>query len=178
MKNLAYRKFQRGSALVVSLIVLLILTIIGITSVGTSTLEEKMAGNSRDQNLAFQSAEVALRDAEQFLTGIASTAGFTGNGLYATGTAPDVLASTTWTTNGTASIAVSNANSVATATTQPRYIIEYIGASTPTSNKELNGGYGDSSGQGTVSYFRITARGTGGTDNSAVLIQEEYGKIL
>jgi len=37
---------------------LLLLTIIGITGIQVSGLEEKMAGNSRDQNLAFQSAEL------------------------------------------------------------------------------------------------------------------------
>lgn len=176
MQRLAYRKLQHGSALVISLVVLLILTIIGVTAIGTSTLEEKMAGNSRDQNLAFQSAEVALRDAEAYLGGIASTAGFTGNGLYDTGAAPDVTASATWT--GNASIVVSSSNSVATVTTQPRYIIEFVGASTPSSDMELSGGYGNGSGQGSVSYFRITARGTGGSDSSAVIIQEEYGVIL
>ncbi len=56
---------QRGAILVVSLIMLLLLTIIGLAGMRTTSLEEKMAGNSRDRALAFQSAEAALSIAEQ-----------------------------------------------------------------------------------------------------------------
>lgn len=65
-KNLSHR--EKGAALVVSLILLLIMTIIGVTSLRTTTLEEKMAGNMRDKSLAFQAAEAALRDAEIVLS--------------------------------------------------------------------------------------------------------------
>lgn len=43
---------------------LLLLTIIGVSALQTTTLEEKMAGNMRDRVIAFQAAEAALRDAE------------------------------------------------------------------------------------------------------------------
>lgn len=55
---------QQGAVLVVSLIMLLIMTIIGVSAMRTTILEEKMAGNYRDSNIAFQAAEAALRDAE------------------------------------------------------------------------------------------------------------------
>jgi type IV pilus assembly protein PilX len=58
-------KQQSGVVLVISLVMLLLLTLIGVTSVQTTSLEEKMAGNMRDQNIAFQAAEAALRDAEE-----------------------------------------------------------------------------------------------------------------
>ncbi|MFK5947321.1 MAG: PilX N-terminal domain-containing pilus assembly protein, partial [Methylococcales bacterium] len=48
---------QTGVVLVVSLIMLLLLTLIGITGTQVTSLEEKMAGNARDQNIAFQAAE-------------------------------------------------------------------------------------------------------------------------
>ncbi len=57
-------KRQRGSALIFSLVILLIMTLIGITSMSSSTLEEKMAANDRARKVAFQAAESALRDAE------------------------------------------------------------------------------------------------------------------
>jgi type IV pilus assembly protein PilX len=47
--------------LVVSLIVLLVMTLIGITSMQTTVLEERMAGNLRDRNLSFQAAEAGLQ---------------------------------------------------------------------------------------------------------------------
>ena len=55
---------QRGAVLVISLLILLIMTLIGITGMQTSVLEERMAGNYRDIALAFQASETALRDAE------------------------------------------------------------------------------------------------------------------
>jgi len=55
---------QRGMTLVVSLIFLLILTILGVTAVNTSTLQQKMAGNMRDADMALQVAETGLRGGE------------------------------------------------------------------------------------------------------------------
>ena len=51
---------QSGAVLIISLIMLLLLTLIGTTSMQSTSLEEKMAGNMRDKNLAFQAAESAL----------------------------------------------------------------------------------------------------------------------
>lgn len=65
MKNLQYKSKQSGAVLFVSLILLLIMTLLGIAGMQTTILEEKMAGNYRDQTIAFQAAESALRDAEK-----------------------------------------------------------------------------------------------------------------
>jgi type IV pilus assembly protein PilX len=58
---------QQGAALFVSLMMLILVTILGVTGVRLVSLEEKMAGNSYDRNLAFQSAEAALRVAEKYV---------------------------------------------------------------------------------------------------------------
>jgi type IV pilus assembly protein PilX len=58
------QRSQRGIALVVSLIMLLVLTLIGVTAMQLSTRQEKMAGNTRDLDLAFQAAEAGLRFGE------------------------------------------------------------------------------------------------------------------
>ncbi|MCC5810795.1 MAG: hypothetical protein JJU06_10520 [Ectothiorhodospiraceae bacterium] len=58
---------QRGAALIISLMLLLIMTLIGVTAMQTSTLQERMAGNSRDRSLAFQSSEAALREGEDWV---------------------------------------------------------------------------------------------------------------
>lgn len=60
---------QRGAALIISLIFLLLMTLIGVTSMQTTTLQERMAGNARDRNLALQSAEAGLRQGETWLVG-------------------------------------------------------------------------------------------------------------
>ena len=60
-----YKLGQRGAALVTALIFLLIMTILSITSLGTTTLEEKMAANSQSINRSFQAAEAGI---EQLLS--------------------------------------------------------------------------------------------------------------
>lgn len=55
---------QSGIVLIVSLFILVLLTIIGVSGMKVTSLEEKMAGNDRDENVAFQAAETALRVGE------------------------------------------------------------------------------------------------------------------
>lgn len=55
---------QSGMALIVALIILLVMTLIGVTGMRNTTLSERMAGNLRDRNLAFQANEAFLRHAE------------------------------------------------------------------------------------------------------------------
>jgi type II secretory pathway pseudopilin PulG len=52
---------ERGAALVTALVLLTIMTLLAITSMGTNTLEEKMAANTQEVNRAFQTAETGLR---------------------------------------------------------------------------------------------------------------------
>lgn len=58
------RKRQQGVVLVVSLLMLLVLTIVGLAATRSTTLEERMAANQNDMAVAFQAAEAALRDGE------------------------------------------------------------------------------------------------------------------
>ncbi len=51
---------QNGVVLVVSLIMLLILTLLGISALNTTSMEEKMATNSQSINRAFQAAEAGI----------------------------------------------------------------------------------------------------------------------
>lgn len=55
---------QRGVALVIVLILLLVMTLLGLASMRGTLLEERMSGNLFDRSLAFQAAEAALREAE------------------------------------------------------------------------------------------------------------------
>src|SRR5215210_6741499 len=61
----AARPRQSGAVLIVSLLFLVILTILGITAMTGTTLEHRMAGNTRDYAIAMQAAEAALRDAHR-----------------------------------------------------------------------------------------------------------------
>ncbi len=169
---------QRGSVLIVSMLMLLVLTLIGITAMSTSTLEEKMAGNSRDQNLAFQAAEAALRDAEALVGGMTTTAVFNGTGgLYDVNvpaeSAPNVLSDAAW-TNG-ASRGYNGATALTGVGTPPRYIIEFVSMAR-TTTPQLDNCYGCSNGEARVANLRITARGTGGSDSATVILQEYFGQ--
>lgn len=55
---------QRGMALLVTLVFLLLLTLIGISSMQNATLQEKMATSVTLRNQSFQNAEAALRIGE------------------------------------------------------------------------------------------------------------------
>lgn len=65
--HLPARSRQSGTALIIALIFLLLMTLLGTSSMRTSTMQERMVGNMRDWNLGFQAAEAALRDAEVWL---------------------------------------------------------------------------------------------------------------
>lgn len=51
---------QRGVALAVALVVLLILTILGVSALVSTALEGLMAGNAQEQNRALQAAETGI----------------------------------------------------------------------------------------------------------------------
>ena len=175
MRYHSLRTKQTGSALIISLLILIVMTLIGITGMGTSSLEEKMAGNDRDAALALQAAEAALRDGEAYYDSdlIQSPASaFNGGtaGLLPQGTNPDVLAAGTWANSRTYS---GNIDDVAS---QPRYIIELLDTIGDTSNELNVQGYGESSGLGNVTAARITARAIGGSSNTVVTLQSNYGR--
>ena len=44
---------QRGAVLLVTLVMLLLLTLIGLAGMRLASLEERMAGNLRDRQIAF-----------------------------------------------------------------------------------------------------------------------------
>ena len=161
---------QRGSVLVVSLMILVVLTLLGISSMSGSIVEEKMASNSRDYNLAFQAAETAMRNAENFVDSIASMSAFgTTTGLYATEANPDVHDATIWTNANSIQLA---ADTIEGVYTQPRYIVELLSSE---GQPDINiSNYGESSGIGAVNTFRITVRATGGSDDTVVMLQTHY----
>ncbi|MGM0832070.1 MAG: pilus assembly PilX family protein [Pseudomonadota bacterium] len=68
---------QRGMALVLSLIFLVIITVLSLSSMQGAITQDRMAANQRDYTVAFQAAEAALGSAEsQLQNGIALTSGW------------------------------------------------------------------------------------------------------
>ena len=55
---------QSGVALIASLVILLIITLFGLSSMRSAGLQERMSGNQYDKNLVLEAAEAALREGE------------------------------------------------------------------------------------------------------------------
>ena len=66
--NISYsqqkKQNQRGIALPMALLFLLVMTLLGVTALRITTMEEQMASNARVREIAFNAAETTLRFAE------------------------------------------------------------------------------------------------------------------
>lgn len=168
---------QRGAVLVISLVILLVITTLAVGSMQNTMLEEKMAGNISDRNLAFQSTESAIREAEMYVENIVSLGEFTGaGGLHGrTDAEPSLYDQTVWTTAGMHVVAQTDFGSYES----PRYFIKHSTTVTGSEGSLNMSGYGDNKGTGEVTIFRITARGTGASADSAeVILRTQYGRIF
>lgn len=181
---------QSGAILFVSLILLLVLTLIGVTAMKTTTLQEKMASSHRQRAIAMQAAEAAVRQAEVWLvnnvTKISDLARFDGSDeLYAAvtsaGCAP-AHAGLTWDYRNPAKWSSANSDRVPVAVAgirsvyQPRYVIEYIGRggrnATPLNPTDKTTVCGTDA---TAPYmFRITALGLGQNGETPYLLQSHF----
>ena len=169
---------QSGVALFISLVLLLVLTIIGVSSVQTTSLEVRMTRNEHDVLLAFQSAESALRDAELQLGAIPDISAFDGSGgLYRIadmGEAENWDDNDIW-TGGNSVVGTAVEGTADTA----RYIIEYIGPVLRDENAyQQDDPYSAAATIDRVEMFRITTRGIGGTQNAQILLQSTFGRIM
>jgi Tfp pilus assembly protein PilX len=60
MKVIMNRRQQHGAALVIGLMMMVALTLIGVTTMGMSSMELRMASNAQNKSNAFQAAEAGL----------------------------------------------------------------------------------------------------------------------
>ncbi|WP_331352178.1 pilus assembly PilX family protein [Cellvibrio sp. UBA7671] len=58
---------QAGVVLIVGLVMVLLITIVSLSAIRGTGLQENMAGNMRDRNIAFQATESALREGESIV---------------------------------------------------------------------------------------------------------------
>jgi len=85
MNNPGHRH-QSGAVLIVAMIILVVLTLLGITAMNTSSLQEKIASNTQEQVHAFQAAETGLNQA------FADNLAYDISSTYSGGAAPTVFA--------------------------------------------------------------------------------------
>jgi len=173
---------QHGAVLVVSLLMLLVMTILGIAGMGTSNLEQRMAANNYDRNIAFQAAELALRDGERNVqTNSYTSASFSNTCTGGLCTPADAVA-TRWRDSvldvwndasrhfiysEPTSISVNNGVSQ-----PPLYIIEWLGYV-----RSAGWTVGDPApGPGDPEMYRVTTVGYGSSSNARVMLQSTYQK--
>jgi type IV pilus assembly protein PilX len=172
VENYRLRK-ESGVVLITGMIFLIVLTMLVLSALRSGTLEERMAANSRNRQVALQAAEAVLRDAEaQMFSGTEFRSNFdSGNGVaLANGfySAPVAGSSPRWQTidwsSATATMtspsAAANLYGVGSA---PKYIVEIM-----TPPNRLNSTVACGKGMAT-----ITARGVG-KDSSTVFVQTLY----
>lgn len=58
---------QHGSVLLVTMVMLVVMTLVGLAGIEVTGLEEKMVLNMRDRQAALEAAEVALKQAEEYV---------------------------------------------------------------------------------------------------------------
>lgn len=172
----AYR--QKGAALLTSLLILLVLSLLAISSMRGAQLQEKMVAANRDSQIALEAAEFAARNAEELLVDDTVTLGNFGSqsGLYNVGNAPNVFADSTWDNSGSASVAATGfpGSELAEA---PRYFIEYTGEIRKSNQANSLGvdNYAGSSGAGTPLGFRIVAWSSGRSGQTQRVLEVFYG---
>ena len=182
------RSQQRGAVLVVSLLLLLVMTVLALGASRVTRMQERMAGNARDHDLAFQSAEAGLRAGERLVDNPALTAApapcssgrcqvyelgyLTGNFAYQTTTWWDnnswrYINTETWNTTQQNQIGQSGSGM---AHTDPRFFVEEL-QEVPDTLKVPPTGPAPSR-----MYYRITSAGEGGTDTSQVVLQSTFAR--
>lgn len=169
-KQNASLEFQTGSALIISLIMLLIISLLAIGGLRSTILQERMSANLHDRELAFQAAEAALRAGERFLATTPPDTIPNANGIYDLNNAgtPDWLAANAPSAS-TSAISFEDDNpAMDGVAVQPQYFIERIGITPAGTETEIG------TARPPVSYYRITARGFGGTAESVVVVSSVY----
>jgi type IV pilus assembly protein PilX len=179
-----YRTGQSGMSLFPALMFLLVLSVIGIAALNSTLLQEKMAGNTKDSNVAFQAAEAGLRDAEaDVVKNITSATLFTSSCTSGLCTPPS-----TWPTPSSADISKAvdwgnaakvrvygnqtSAPALADVAAQPLYVIEKLSTLGVAPGGSAGIGLAPPNSGGTA--YRLTVLGTGARLESHVILQSTF----
>ena len=183
--NMSENENERGIAMVSVLMFLVILTLIGMSALESSGLQERMSGNMRDQDVAFQAAENAVREGETWVASLTALPPFSPSG---SGDCVAPCANVVWDINAVevnggnfldhafwnAGTNTRPATAVSGAQTPPMFVVERNWfLSDP--GGSLDEGQPTDQSEG-FQVFRITARGTGQTNDSRSVIQTTFAQ--
>lgn len=178
------RKSQAGAALITSILILLMLTIIGVAAMQMTSMQERMAGNSRDLTLAFQGAEAALRNGEVMISkapGSPTTCKESPCDVWAAGLALLVNPAgenTEWWGKYAMQYEAKGTYAAPSADKEfpdlqedPRFIVQWV-TRVPDS---LTVGEGSGPPPGR-DFYRVTGRSTGGSGKANTVLQSTYAR--
>lgn len=158
---------QQGATLIVALIFLVVMTLLGIAAAQNSSLEERMAGNTRSRDLAFQAAEAALDHAQKNLFAGENISGLS----FGTGS-PGLLVYNAVNANDANYWRNTYAWSAATAR-QPTAVLNQV-ASQPLYVVEKMPDEANPAPASPTEFYRVTARGVGKDESAVVILQAVY----
>jgi type IV pilus assembly protein PilX len=165
---------QRGAVLVVSLLLLLVMTLLALGASQSTRLQERMAGNQRDLDVALQASEATLRAAERVLapSPLALATCITPAAYcetYDKTVLPADMAhqSGTWWTNWSSNYT----DNIGRVASQPKYVIEKVGELRDTLSQ------GGSYIVVVREFHRSTARSTGITDTAEAIVQSTHSRV-
>jgi type IV pilus assembly protein PilX len=130
LESIHPRSRQSGVVLFVALILLVILSMIGVTVARMQTVEERMARNENERQLSMQAAEAALRNAEDSLLTSPGISQFNNTGGYyvMSPTTGSVLPTINWNVPAQVTTYTGPAlTAIPTAVQAPKIVIEYMG---------------------------------------------------
>lgn len=171
---------QRGATLVTVMILLLVMTLLGVASVRSTLLQERMSAATYDRNLAFQAAESGLVEGEQLAaTRPAAPSSGCASGVCAppaAGAAPRWSDASFWASGSNtleAAAALSDAGDVPVA--QPRYFLELVADFVPLDPKDCTTGVDLSVNfcEGRERRYRVTSRSQA-DGRAAVILQSIF----
>jgi Tfp pilus assembly protein PilX len=174
---------QRGSALISSLMILILIMIIGVTSMSISDIQFKLAGNLQFQSTAMSSSETAVVEAENWLA-TGSNYLDTGFTTYDSAGKPHLhpvghLAGLTAPANDVLTMTWSNSNSREAATStsgNQRYLIELLATNVKLLGDDVSSGGRKSTACSQVNIYRVTSRGVSAR-NATKFVQTNYSVL-
>ncbi|RBP29197.1 type IV pilus assembly protein PilX [Marinobacter pelagius] len=173
------RHGQKGAVLLISLIILLVLSILAVSGMQGSLMQERMAGAQSEGIAALEAAEEGIRFGERWVKNNALTlTSFDGtNGLYdirvESERAPSPYDESTW-----ESSKVMSADPVDGIT--PLFFVEYLGEgySEDQLTEGVIGGYNHESGAADIHAFRLVARAEGPSGRARRMIEVYFTKQI
>lgn len=154
---------ERGVALVVALILLVVISLVGLAASRGTIMQQKMASNLYDRQIAFQTAEAAMRAAAASIPN--SPASVARNCQSASVIClANPFDDPNLPTGSIKNLSTSQYTASTIATGQPQYVIENMGNyQDPSNNTGFNQSanshnYGVNGGSITNIYYRVTAR--------------------